>query len=187
MAVPADFATAYAECAPAVRAWASVRARGPLGTWFEPDDLVQELSYQAWRAFPSFDPERGSFRPWLFGIANRIVLHLLRGAARAHDNAGPLALLESHADTVPDDLTTISRRVARDETLERFAAYVQTLDELDRDLVVYRGLEQLPHERIAELLGLSLEATKKRWQRLRDELRETPVAKHLLETSRPGS
>ncbi|MEM7308430.1 MAG: sigma-70 family RNA polymerase sigma factor [Planctomycetota bacterium] len=177
---PPSFVELYADCAAAVRAWAGLKARGALGTWFDADDLAQEIAYHAWRAHGTFDPARGSFRGWLFGVANKVALGLLRSAARERANAGPFALLESRAGEVPDELTTISRRAARDEAVERFLAALDQLTPKDRDLFLYRGLEGLSLRQAAEVLGLSHEATKKRWQRLREELRAVPAARALM-------
>jgi RNA polymerase sigma-70 factor (ECF subfamily) len=141
---------------------------------------VQEVSYQAWRSYESFDPERGSFRGWMFGVASKVALALLRRTARARANVGPLALLESRAGAVPAELTTISRRVARDEALERFLARAEELDPEDRDLLLYRGIEGLQHDQVAAILGLTPETASKRWQRLRDRLRDVPEARGLL-------
>ena len=67
-----DFATLYEPVAPALRAWAELRCRGPLGRAIDADDLVQEVCVEGLAALDRFDPERGAFRPWLFGVATRV-------------------------------------------------------------------------------------------------------------------
>ena len=83
------------------------------------------------------------------------------------DGLDPLA-------TVPDEATAISRRVARDETLAAVLARLEDLEEPDRSLLVHRGLEERPHEEVADLLGLEHGVARKRWQRLVGRLAEDP-------------
>lgn len=82
---------------------------------------------------------------------------------------------------MPAETTTISRRVARDEAIQRFLERVETLDDSDRKLIILRGLEGLSHSAVANVLALSPEAAAKRWQRLRDSLAEDSTARALFE------
>lgn len=174
MACP-EFVTAFEAAAPALSAWAHLRCRGPLGSFVSEDDLTQEVALAAWRARERFDPARGPFRPWLFGVASLVAADLLRRRGRAElPDAGALA------DGVVADMTTISRRARRREALEQLFVELDGLDAADRDLVVHRGLEGLPHADVAGLLGLSVEAATKRWQRLRERILSWPAAHDLL-------
>ena len=67
---------------------------------------------------------------------------------------------------------SITTRAARDEQLRLFLDRVERLDDDDRELVVLRGLEELPLADVATLMGIGEEAATKRWQRLRARLRE---------------
>ncbi|MDF1798639.1 MAG: sigma-70 family RNA polymerase sigma factor [Planctomycetota bacterium] len=171
------FASHYELAAPALCAWAALRCRGPLGTLLDADDLVQEVALEAMRAFERFDPEHGSFRPWLFGVATRVSASLLRSSARRHGIAAidPLGSQDLRAE-----VTTISRRVRRDEALTRLLEQVAKLEPIERDLLLYRGLAGLDHAEVAELVGLGTEAATKRWLRLRGRLVELPAARDLL-------
>ena len=48
-------------------------------------DVVQETFIRAWRHPRSFDPERGSPRPWLYAVARRIVIDDSRSARARHE------------------------------------------------------------------------------------------------------
>ena len=50
----------------------------------------------------------------------------------------------------------------------------------ERRLLQYRGLEGLEHQEVGALLGLSSDAAAKRWQRLRDRLRDLPDVLEFL-------
>ncbi|QDU65032.1 RNA polymerase sigma factor [Engelhardtia mirabilis] len=174
-----SYAGNFETLAPALRAWAVLRCRGPLGLAIDADDLFQEVALEGYRAFERFDPAHGEFRPWLFGVASRVAASALRRSARRNAVAGT-GQLESLEHEPPAEVTTISRRVRRDEALTAFIRKVVELDDIDRGLLLHRGLEGLEHAQVGELVGLTTEGASKRWQRLRDRLRELPQARDLL-------
>ncbi len=168
------FTDAYAGAAPALYAWARLRVKPALRKRLDPEDLVQEVCCRAYQGFDRFDPARGPFRGWLFGIGNRVLQGLLlelgrdpRAASQRGPGPGDDALA-----AVPDEATSISRRAARDERLAAFCEWVDGFDPDERGILVHRGLERRSHEEVAALLGLSEEVVKKRWQRLLARLRE---------------
>jgi DNA-directed RNA polymerase specialized sigma24 family protein len=71
---------------------------------------------------------------------------------------------------IPDDVSSFTRRVAREEGLKHFLAEVEGLPAQDRELLLLCGLEGRPTAEAAELLDLSHDAATKRWQRLREQL-----------------
>jgi RNA polymerase sigma-70 factor, ECF subfamily len=46
------------------------------------DDIVQDVFLNVWRRAETFDPKRGSFRPWLMQIAHFRILNELRARSR---------------------------------------------------------------------------------------------------------
>jgi len=169
----------YSEVAPAVFAWASLRIRGALRPRLDPEDVLQEVCFRAWRAFADFNPELGTFRSWVFGIANRVLQEALRSLAKnpAHptQTAASSALRE-----LPNNTSNISQRVVKDEILKTVVTRLEQLDEPDRKLFILRGLEGMPHSDVAALLSVSPEVAAKRWQRLRDKLAEDSMIKNLV-------
>ena len=173
MADAESFQGRYEEVAAPLTAWAHLRCRGPLRRAIDPDDLVQEVVLEAWRAQERFDPSKGAFRSWLFGVANRVAAETLRRKARRGD-------AQDYESEPVAELTTISRRVRRREALTSLFKRMDELDAEDRDLIVYRGIEGLDHRTVAELLGITSEAAAKRWQRLREQIAVWPAVKDLL-------
>ncbi|MFG0317073.1 MAG: sigma-70 family RNA polymerase sigma factor, partial [Planctomycetota bacterium JB042] len=168
----ARFSARWAEVAPAVFAWASLRVPAPLRPRLDPDDLVQEVCCRAFLGIDRFDPAKGPFRAWAFGIAHHVLQAALFELARGPTVARAPALDEGSRflDRVPDDATAISRRLARREEFTRFLDVARELDEEDRRLLLLRGLEDLPHEEVARDLGLTPASARKRWERLRARL-----------------
>lgn len=164
-----SFADLYGEIARPLHAWAELRVRGPLAQALTAEDLAQEIAYRAYRDFDGFDPSRGTFRAWVFTVANRVAQDILRKVAR-RAAIGPGPVTGSGVTNLPANVTSISRRVARDEGMRTFLTVMDTLDETERRLLLFRGLEGLGHDDVARLLDVSVEAAKKRWQRLLDRL-----------------
>ena len=111
--------------------------------------------------------------------AHHVVQRLLRTTARRHARGDRPEPLATRAHRLPDEATTITRRVARDEGLAAFVRRLEELDDDDRRLLMYRGLEGLAHRDVGELLGVSEETAKKRWLRLRERLSALPSARTL--------
>lgn len=174
---PGSFQPLYERVAPSLFAWARLNVLPELRKRVDPQDLTQEVWMRAFSSFARFDPAQGTFRAWLFGVAKLVLLEGLRNARRGGDQAGSAFDLAA----VPEGVTAISRRLARDESIERFLEYVATLERADRDVLVYLGLEGMRAADAAERLGLAREALIKRWQRLRARLREQGLGADLLE------
>lgn len=179
------FTELYERVAPALFAWLHLRLGPAARRRLDPEDVVQEIWLRALRAFPAFDPERGPFRGWIFQITKYELLDTFRDLAAsalptqpgpptaadepARDAAAPKAA--PGLSQVPEQVTSFTRRIARDEGLQQLLAQVATLPKDEHALVLHCGLEGRPASEVAVMLGLTHEATRKRWQRLRSTLR----------------
>lgn len=168
-----QFAVLYARLAPALHAWAALRISPGHRGRLDPEDVVQEVWWRAMDAFASFDPRKGAFRAWIFQIANRVLLNGFRSLyvrGQMRDPSRPFQV------SVPEHLvaeaTSISERAARNESALRLLQQVERLDAEDRALFSYCALEGLTTAKAAHLLGIGEAAATKRWQRLRERLRE---------------
>lgn len=176
---PAHFEELFPEVAPALFAWASLRVRAPLRARLDPEDVLQEIGFRAWRQFGDFNPSVAPFRAWVFGIAHRVLQEALRSVARSVVR-GVDGQSSFSIGNYPASATSISRRVARDEAVQGFLRRLERLTEDDRRLVMLRGLEGLSHAEVADALSLTPDNAAKRWQRLRDTLANDPLAKVML-------
>ena len=161
---------------PALHAWARLRIPRGLRGRVEPEDVVQEVWCRALARITHFDPARRSFRAWIFGVAKNVVLEAIRSPLLG---AGGTSAVRALAG-VPDRVTGVSRRVARDEALQRFHERIERLEDADRRLLIHCGFEDLTCAEAAERLGISRDAAIKRWQRLRARLTEEGVPEGLL-------
>ena len=86
---PNCFTELYARIAPVVYAWVRLRLGRSARERLDPEDVVQEVWLRAAKAFEQFDPQRGSFRGWIFQVTKYALLDTFRGLAAA--SGGPAA------------------------------------------------------------------------------------------------
>jgi RNA polymerase sigma factor (sigma-70 family) len=160
--------------------WLRARLGPSLRRGFDVEDLLQEVLMRATlvlRKDPARPPTSNS-RGWLLGIARNIVFEALRSSFR---RSRSLVGGDDGAELeVPDTVTSLTRRIARSEERQRFFAELDGLEEHERQLLVQHGLEGRPLTEVAVRLGISVDAAHKRWQRLRDRLRELGSPADLL-------
>jgi RNA polymerase sigma factor (sigma-70 family) len=131
----------------------------------QPDDAAEAISETfatLWRRFDSC-PEGEQLRPWLYGVARRVIANQRRGERRRSAlgerlvaNFDPAAF---EATVAPDDSTALAQAFA-------------TLSESDRELLSLEAWEGLTRDEIAVALGTSRAAVRLRLHRARTRLRE---------------
>jgi RNA polymerase sigma-70 factor (ECF subfamily) len=174
-----EFERVYAAVVPALVAWTRLRVFGLPHVRIEAEDIVQETWMRALESFARYS-DRSSFRHWVIGIAQHVLLEALRRDLR-HRQLGVRAEEGSQLSQCPDSVTSISRAAERDEGFARLLALIQELPDEERQLVLLHGLEERPLVKVAERLQISEEAAGKRWQRLRARLREHPAFLSILQ------
>lgn len=110
-------------------------------------DLAQEISFQLWKAFPSFDGVR-PFSTWMYRIALNVAISFARSASYRTRHQVPMAPLYEDTLEAPVEPTD---HVARKDALRHF---MDSLDQLDRALLMLY-LEEHSHDEIAEVLGIT--------------------------------
>ena len=84
-------------------------------------------------------------------------------------------------DKMPASVTSLSRELRREDAFRVFLEHVDKLEDDDRHLLIYRGLEGQDHGEVARRMGIDVVAVRKRWARLRARLRALKLSEHLLE------
>jgi RNA polymerase sigma factor (sigma-70 family) len=181
MSMPTEmFLREFEQAAPALLAWARLRLRPELRRVLEPEDLIQEVGCRALQRLASYEPAKATLRQWLFGFANLVLMEALRDLARLPANGIRTGRDRSDGFEPAAKVTSVTGKVARNESVRLFLERIEQLDPDDRQLLMHRGLEQLPHPQVAELLAISEDSVRKRWQRLCERMRDDPLFTVLL-------
>lgn len=179
------FGELYERIAPALYTWAALRIRPGMRGMVDPQDVVQEVWCRAWKAFPHFDPDEQSFRLWIFRIAKNVMLEafrkLQRSGSTAAGAAGPSTRL-FQINNLPDSATQISRRVSRHEGVQKVLEWIEALDDEEKKLFVFCGLEGLSYVEVSERTQIHKDTIAKRWQNLRHRIAQFGVPKDMLAT-----
>jgi RNA polymerase sigma factor (sigma-70 family) len=130
------------------------------------EDIVQECFLALWRKPNAYDPNRGALRPFLLGIARKLVLK------RWRDEHPYDSIEEDSSICAPFDV--LSRE--RAETVSRA---VQVLSPLQREAIILAEYEDLSLEEIARATESTVGTVKSRLHRARANLRQMLAA--LLE------
>jgi RNA polymerase sigma-70 factor (ECF subfamily) len=162
------------------------RLRGRL----DADDIVQETFLEAVRRLPEYvqKPDM-SFPIWLRFLAGQKLVDALRhhlGVAKRDASLevslyrGPMpeASSASLASLLLGRLTSPSQAAQRLETQVQVQDVLNSMDPLDREVLVLRHFEHLNNNEVAELLGIRKSAASKRYimalKRLRQIMSQIP-------------
>ena len=172
----------HARLTSALHVWASLRMRPFLRSFMGPEDVVQETWQRALEFHDRFDRDQCTYRGFLFGIAKNVLLEASRRAERRNRLGQSLGKRESgiNLDRIADDITNVSRRVARDERITRVLKLCGTLSPTERDLLLHLGLEGMGQQEVATMLAITRDALNKRWQRLKAQLLEAGLPSELV-------
>ena len=141
---PPDFPSIYRSEFPYV--WKTLRRLGAPAQDLE--DLAHDLFVVVHRHLSDFDPDR-PLRPWLFGIAVRVVADFRRSPRSAREFLGETA---EPVDGAPSPHERMEGTEAR-------AVLMKALDGLDLDrraVFVMHELDEIPVPEVASTLGIPL-------------------------------
>jgi RNA polymerase sigma-70 factor (ECF subfamily) len=130
-------------------------------------DVVQDAYLRAWRAIGKFRGD-AQFSTWMYRItANASATHMKK---RQRQRAAPLDDVTEPVDTRHEAQPAAAVESA--DTLGQVAAAIEELPAKLRSVVVLKDVYDLPHEAIAEELGITVAAAKVRLHRARRRLRD---------------
>jgi RNA polymerase sigma factor (sigma-70 family) len=141
------------------------------------DDAVADTFLTAWRNITDV-PEGTDALPWLYSVAYRVLGHQWRSASRRaklHSRLDSLGV--THA-VAPEELLVL------DQESRLVLDALSRLKPADQELLRLTVWEELRHKEIARVLGISVDAVKKRASRARKALaREVERSERRQESS----
>ena len=138
-------------------AYVRVRLGATLRGQLDPLDVVQEVYVRAHVAFPTFNPEHErTFVPWLLKIADNCLRDLAdHHNAQKRRPPSPVAHGSAVLARVRDRHTNPASRCARDETVDRLVAALETLDPDEREALLLRYFQDKSVDEVVASMGRS--------------------------------
>jgi RNA polymerase sigma-70 factor (ECF subfamily) len=130
------------------------------------EDVVSTTFLQAWRMHRRIDPDGGSLRPWLLGIATNTIRNLTRKARRERVLLARL----SPRDQVPDFSDELVGRIDDADTLVSVREALRTLRTAEREVVALCAWAGLDYAGAAQALGIPVGTVRSRLSRARRKL-----------------
>ena len=139
----------------------------------EADGLVGEVFRIAFERRETFDLERSSARPWLYGIATNVVAHHRRSELRRFHALARLAStrIEDRHDIVGD---RVSESIDADQAWAQLVEVIDDLPTEERDTLLLYAWEELSYADIAAALDVPVGTVRSRLNRARRRLRALP-------------
>jgi RNA polymerase sigma-70 factor (ECF subfamily) len=132
-----------------------------MDTVADQQDLFQEIVYQLWKSYDSFQ-EQSRFSTWMYRVALNTAIVFFRKERRQIQASG----------VVPEQLAEEEQHTSEKELqLHHFYKAAQQLERLEKALVFYH-LENYSHREIAENLGISEGNARVRLNRAKIKLKE---------------
>jgi RNA polymerase sigma-70 factor, ECF subfamily len=141
------------------------------------DDIAAETFEIAYARRGSFDTDRPSAAPWLYGIA----ANLVRSHARA-ERRQLRALARTGIDPIaPDATDRADDRLDASLAVRRLAARLARLRPTERDVLLLSAWTDLTYEGLAEALGVPVGTVRSRLSRARAHIREPDSGSEQLQ------
>lgn len=126
------------------------------------EDLAQEIIYQLWKSWNSFNPEY-KLSTWMYRIALNVAISFYRKEKKSASTVS----LGAHVIEIADE--NLDEGLAHN--LSALQKYINELNPLDRALMILY-LEEKTHKEIAEIIGITSTNVATKIGRIKEQLKQ---------------
>jgi len=131
------------------------------------EDLLMEIILKAYENLPKYDPEKGSFKSWVFAIAHNELVNYWRGAK----------ITQSLDEMEELGEKAYSRYMADEETsknLENKKVWqiLEFMSQGDKEIIMMRFMDDLNYDEISLIMGKEPGAIRTQLSRALDKFRD---------------
>ncbi|MEV7557319.1 RNA polymerase sigma factor [Streptomyces sp. NPDC089795] len=145
------------------------------GDWAAAEDVMSAAFLEAWRLRGTIDPEGGSLRPWLLGIATNLARNHCR-SNRRYRAAAAAATAAAGAASVPDHAEEVAGRLDDRRQIAATLGQLSALRGPEREVLLLCLGEGLEYTEVARVLGIPVGTVRSRLSRARTKLRKLAEA-----------
>lgn len=124
------------------------------------EDLYQEIVFQLWKSFDSFN-EQSKLSTWMYRVALNTAIYNLKQSKRRIETTA----IELETMQIADDFDK-----AEEERIKLLYEHVQMLNLLEKGIILLY-LEGKSHEEIASIIGITTSNVGTKISRIREKLR----------------
>ncbi|MEO8516898.1 MAG: sigma-70 family RNA polymerase sigma factor [Flavobacterium sp.] len=125
------------------------------------NDLVQEIIYNLWKSFDTFN-QKSSLSTWMYRVAMNVAIYHLKTSKRKIPTVPIEVQYLDGIDTENSDF---------EEKLQLFKQHIDNLNLLDKGIVMLY-LENKSYQEIAEIVGISESNVGTKIARIKDKLKK---------------
>jgi RNA polymerase sigma-70 factor (ECF subfamily) len=153
------------------------------------EDVVHDTFVELLQRPGNYDPERGSLRAFLYGIARHRIARSVRAAVIAPPDGGPDEdvpgrLAAGRPAEPAASAVTPEDQAERSQDIERLRAAISALPLLYREVIAWCDLEEVPYATVADILDCPIGTVRSRLHRARGLLAEAFRAPRQREEAR---
>ncbi|MBP2586062.1 RNA polymerase sigma-70 factor (ECF subfamily) [Streptomyces sp. PvR006] len=141
------------------------------GDWSVAEDVMAATFLEAWRLRRKVDPDGGSLRPWLLGVATNVSRNHCRGNRRYRAAADAYAAAGQAEASVPDHASEVAGRIDDRRRIAATLRALGTLRRTEREVLVLCLWEGLAYTEVARALRVPVGTVRSRLSRARARLR----------------
>lgn len=156
------FDVLYQAHGPAIRRFIVLQGVSPA----DADDVLQTIFIKVWKNIPKFTWHDHGISAWIYQIARTVIIDHFR-SSRITESLDMVAEAGDRGSAIESITNVVDRSFARDRVL----LALEKLDPDDRMLVSLRYAEDRDSSEIAEIMGISGPAVRKRLSRVLAKLR----------------
>ena len=108
------------------------------------EDLCADVFLKVYEKLDTFDENKASFSTWIFTVARNTLTDYFRTRK----------IYEEVPENLPDG-SSVEDEICNEEQLETLADALETLDERERDLIIFRYYSGMTLTAISERMGIS--------------------------------
>jgi len=127
-------------------------------------DLSQEIIYQLWKSYPSFQ-EKSAFTTWMYRVAVNTALTFVKQSSKIRK------IQQQMIQNEPFEQNSFEYISEEIDPLNRLYASIHELNEIEKALIFY-FLEGLSHKEIGQNLGISEESARVKLFRVKEKLQK---------------
>ena len=113
------------------------------------EDLLMDIVLKAYENFNKFDPEKGSFKTWIFTLAHNHLVNFWRDNKKKKT----VSLENMEEEGISVAFVEAEDPVSQEIESRKIQHILSLMNESDREIITLRYLEELSYKEIAQIIG----------------------------------